>query len=358
MPFGRLKSAKVYFTMVTSYIGADVDCRMTELAVEQKGKIIARDRIPTTVKSLGTFLSSLPGRKAMVIEEGPMAGWLYRNLRGKVDQFVVCDPRRNRLISCDGEKNDALDAGDLAALLRGGYLREVYHTQDEERLALKEAVALYHDRVRDAVRQINKLRGYCRGHGLTIPGKVLVNRSARRPWLKELNRPTLAQQLSILWIAFDAVSEQVKMAKRQMMRLSKSYPIIGFWKELPGIGFIRAVTLFAYLDTPWRFGSPKKLWKYCGVGLKRYSSGSDQEGRPKLGYLRLFRGVNRRLKDVIMGAALSAISRSSNPFADHYRAMVQEGVTPSNARHTVARKMLTVMWGMWKTNSPYEEGLV
>ena len=57
--------------MVTSYIGADVDCRMTELAVEQKGHIIARDRIPTNVKSLGAFLSSLPGRKAMVIEEGP-----------------------------------------------------------------------------------------------------------------------------------------------------------------------------------------------------------------------------------------------------------------------------------------------
>ena len=31
--------------MVTSYIGADVDCRMTELAVERKGHIIARDRI-------------------------------------------------------------------------------------------------------------------------------------------------------------------------------------------------------------------------------------------------------------------------------------------------------------------------
>ena len=94
--------------MVTSYIGADVDCRMTELAVEQKGHIIARDRIPTNVKSLGAFLSSLPGRKAMVIEEGPMAGWLYRNLRATVDQFVVCDPRRNRLISCDGEKDDKL----------------------------------------------------------------------------------------------------------------------------------------------------------------------------------------------------------------------------------------------------------
>jgi transposase len=146
---------------------------MTELAVECKGKVVARDRVPTDIKSLSSFLGSISGKKEMVVEEGPMAGWLYRNLRGKVDRFVVCDPRRNKLISCDGEKDDAIDAGDLAVLLRGGYLREVYHTDDEDRLALKEIVALYHDRVRDAVRQINKLRGYCRCHGIEIPGRIV-----------------------------------------------------------------------------------------------------------------------------------------------------------------------------------------
>jgi len=59
-----------------------------------------------------------------------------------------------------------------------------------------------------------------------------------------------------------------------------------------------------------------------------------------------------------MGAALSAIGQSNNQFANHYRKMVQNGVTLSNARHTVARKMLTVMWGMWKTNSRFNESLV
>jgi len=343
--------------MVTNYIGADVDCKMTELAVERKGKIIMRDRVPTDIKSLGRFLSSISGQKEMVVEEGPMAGWLYRNLRTKVDRFVVCDPRRNKLISGDGEKDDTLDAGDLAVLLRGGYLCEVYHTDDEDRLALKEIVALYHDRVRDAVRQINKLRGYGRGHGIRIPGRIVENPSLRGLWLKDL-KPAIAQQLSIIWIGFDAVAQQVRMAKKEMSRRSKAYPIIGFWQDLPGIGLVRAATLFAYLDCPWRFSSPKKLWKYCGIGLKRFTSGSDKLGRPKPGNLRLFRHTNRRLKDAIMGAALNATSQLKNPFADHYRRMIRNGVTASNARHTVARKMLTTMWGMWKTNCRYEESLV
>ena len=81
-------------------------------------------------------------------------------------------------------------------------------------------------------------------------------------------------------------------------------------------------------------------------------------GQPRPGRLRLFRQTNHKLKDAIMGAALNAIWQSKNPFAAHYRRMIQNGVTPSNARHTIARKILTAMWGMWKTNCRYDESLV
>ncbi|GAJ17685.1 unnamed protein product, partial [marine sediment metagenome] len=41
-----------------------------------------------------------------------------------------------------------------------------------------------------------------------------------------------------------------------------------------------------------------------------------------------------------------------------YERMVKNGIIPSNARHAVARKMLTVIWAMWKTNSSFDENLV
>jgi len=143
-----------------------------------------------------------------------------------------------------------------------------------------------------------------------------------------------------------------------MLRRTRVYPMIGYWRELPGIGPVRSATLFAYLDTPWRFGTPKKLWKYCGLGLKRFASGSDAQGRPRPGMIRLFRGVNRRLKDAVFGGVLSAIQQKDNPFACQYHRLVADGLTASNARHAVARKMLSVMWGMWKTKSRYEARLV
>ena len=78
--------------MATYYIGADVHCNNTELAIEQRGKIVARYSVPTTIPAISTVLSSLQGRKILAMEEGPMTGWHYRNLNEKVEKFVVAEP--------------------------------------------------------------------------------------------------------------------------------------------------------------------------------------------------------------------------------------------------------------------------
>ncbi len=111
--------------MATYYIGADVHSNNTELAVEQRGKIVARYSVPTTIPAISTVLSSLEGKKILAMEEGPMAGWLYRNLNQEVDKLIVSDPRHNKLITSEGDKDDKIDADKLAALLRGNFLKAV-----------------------------------------------------------------------------------------------------------------------------------------------------------------------------------------------------------------------------------------
>ena len=155
--------------MANYYIGADVDSKMTELAIEKNEKVTRRYRVPTSIPALREVLVSIPGRKFMTFEGGPMAGWLYRNLKDNVDQLIVCEPRRNKLIASYGDKDDSIDAGKLAGLLRGGYLRQVHQSDDFDKIILKQWVSLYNDKVREAVRQINKIRGRCRMYGIGIP---------------------------------------------------------------------------------------------------------------------------------------------------------------------------------------------
>ena len=47
------------------YIGADVHCNNTELAIEQKGEIIARHSVPTTIPAISRVLESLQGTKQL-----------------------------------------------------------------------------------------------------------------------------------------------------------------------------------------------------------------------------------------------------------------------------------------------------
>jgi transposase len=258
------------------------------------------------------------------------------------------------LISSDGDHDDKIDSAKLAMLLTGGYLREVYHSDDDKRVELKHWVSLYHDRVRDAVRNINKIRARCRMHGVTIPRRVLRQPEHRAAWLRKLKNTALSNQLIMLWIGYDATTKQARMAKQHLINLSKRYPIIRLWKQLAGIGVIRAATIFAYLDTPWRFKKKNKLWKYCGIGLQRTASGTDKKGKPKPARLQLPWAANRVLKNAILGAALTAINQKQNCFKADYERMVLNGIIPGNARHTVARKMLTVMWGMWKRSCQFD----
>ena len=344
--------------MATYYIGADVHSNNTELAIEQRGQIVARYSVPTSIPAISAVLNSIQGKKILAMEEGPMAGWLYRNLNEKVDKLVVSEPRRNKLISSEGDRDDKIDSAKLAVLLRGNFLKAVHHTCDSHRAHLKHWINLYHDRVRDAVRDINKIRACCRMHGVRIPRKVVRNQVRRHAWLSELENPVLKAQLHMFWIGYDATKAQVEIAKKQFSSYARKYPIIASWCKLPGVGLIRATTIFAYLDTPWRFKNRARLHRYSGVGLVRITSGKDKKGRPKPARLKLPWAVNRRLKNAVMGAAITAIERGDNAFKDYYQRMLSNGITPVNARHSVARKIISTMAAMWKTGNEYDEMLV
>lgn len=341
--------------MTTYHIGADVDSRITELAVVG-GHTPRHYSVPTAIPSLLEVLKSVAGQKVLIFEEGPMADWLCRNLRAAVDRVVVCDPRRNKLISHDGDKTNRIDARKLADLSRAGMLKEVYHSQSMDRVCLKQWVSLYQDRVAQCVREVNKLRARCRMWGIRPPRGALRNDLVRQAWLERLD-PALSEQLRVLFLSLDVLCQAVRHCRQELARRAKAYEIVARWQEMPGVGLIRAVTFLAYMDTPWRFATRKKAWMYCGVGLRRFASGTDKHGREKPGTLRLAWAANKRLKDAVIGATISAIGQGDNVLAEGYRQRIARGMSPGNARHAVARKQVDRMMAMWKDGSEYCPGL-
>ena len=331
------------------FIGIDCHCASCEVAVvNQAGDVVQRQGCDTTIPALREAIETVPRPRSLVIEEGPLAGWLWRNLRTAVESMVVCEPRRNRLISEEGDKDDDLDAAGLAQLLRGGYVKPVHQVATLERAVFKQLVAVYHHRVRMRVRESLRLTSLFRQHGVMIREKDYLATADRPGLLARLPADSvLRPMVRRLWSSYDALAAQEEEWRQCLITVAKRDEVMQRFQALPGVGWIRAATLYAYLDTPRRFRSKAALWKYLGIGLQRRHSGSGPE------YLGIPRRAHRLLKGTILGAALSAVASGNNPFADLYGRWIQPGLSSQLARRNVARALAATLWGLWKNGSAY-----
>jgi transposase len=341
--------------MTVHYIAFDVHCQFTEVAVmTPSGRVTRRTRCGTTIPELVEVLESIRQPRRLTFEEGPMADWLYRNLLGRVEELLVCDPRRNQLIAKEGEKDDSIDAAKLAELYRGGYLKAVHHPRSLQRSILKQHVGLYHDRVRQRVREANYLIAQLRRHGVVV-NEAAFSDPNHRPLLLTLlpKSMLLRSDLELLWRGYDVAAEQEAQMRCSLTQQAQRHEPVRRFQQLPGYGWIRAATFYVYVDTPWRFPRKSALWKYAGIGLERRHSGN---GPMKL---RVVRRANKRLKNVVLGAAGSAVLQADNPFAERYRSWTRKGgMSTPNARRSVARLQTATLWGMWKNGSEYQAELV
>src|ERR1017187_8458480 len=123
--------------MDIKYIGMDVHRESISIAVMKgDGKLVMGSIIETKPSTIPQFIQGARGDLHVTFEEGSWAGWLYALLKPHVTELILCDPRKNALMK-EGNKSDKVDARKLADLLRGGYLRSVYHGENGLR-TLKE----------------------------------------------------------------------------------------------------------------------------------------------------------------------------------------------------------------------------
>lgn len=332
-----------------NYVAFDVHCAFCEGGwVTESGKEKQSWRVPTAIPALSDAIRSVPRPRLLVVEEGPLADWLVRELSGEVDQVVVADPYRNALIAKEGDKDDRIDWRKLAHLTRGGYVKAVHHNGTLERSVFKQHVQLYHQRVRlrhaEALRVVWRLRRF----GLTAV-KVKDLAGDRDALLERLpDSALLRRDLRTMLEGYDLATEHLGRIRREMVKASRAYEPVGRFCALPGVKAVRAASFFAVVDTPFRFKSKQALWKYMGIGLERRRSGNGPLR------LRVPLRCNRLLKNVILGAAKSATASKDNPFADQYQRWLGMNCSPRVARRNVARSMAAVMWGMWKSGSAYD----
>src|SRR5512138_1401049 len=165
----------------------DTHCRTTDVCVKTaRGKLVKREHLSTGIPQLRQLIESVPRPRRLAFEEGSMAGWLYRNLKGCADELIVCDPRRNAYVAKDGDKDDPIDAEKLNDLYRGGYLKEVHQQDSAEKAAIKQLIGMYHDRVSHRVGEGNRLLALGKRWGILLTRAMLLESGAREALAERL----------------------------------------------------------------------------------------------------------------------------------------------------------------------------
>lgn len=334
------------------YMGMDVHQAMTVVVVlDANGKVILETMVPTEAAAIIRLVQSLSAPLHVTFEETTQAEWLWNVIRSFVGEVIVCDPRRNKLLS-EGSKADKVDARKLADLLRTGLLRSVYHGHETTR-TLKELVRAYETLSIDTQRTMARIKAIYRGRGIRTPGRIVYQAKQREQWLSLLTEPGLRQRTTWLYEQLDHLRPLRKKAKETMLAESRKHRAVGLLRKIPQLGPIRASFIVATVDTPHRFRTKRQFWSYVGLAVVTHMSseyemkaGRVVRRQKPIATRGLNQNCNHRLKKVFISAA--AAGNRYEPYQPYLAALKESGMRAEMARLTLARKIAAVALIVWK----------
>ena len=340
------------------YMGLDVHQAMTVAVVlDAEGKVVFETIVKTEAGAIVRLVKGLSGPLRVTFEETTQAEWLYEILRNHVAEVIVCDPRRNKLLS-EGSKADKVDARKLADLLRTRMLRSVYHGHEATR-KLKELVRAYETFSLDTQRTMNRIKAIYRGRGIPTPGRGVYQAKQREQWLEKLTEPGLGQRARWLYEQLDQLRPLRKKAKQAMLSESRAHRAVRLLRTIPQLGPIRAAFIVATVDTPHRFRTKRQFWSYVGLAVVTHMSseyemklGKVVRRRKPVATRGLNRDCNRRLKEVFISAATGG--SCTEPYKSYLETLKHNGMRAEMARLTLARKIAAVALILWKKGKEFD----
>jgi transposase len=336
------------------YVGLDLgSSSFHQVAISGDGSLIMNRSFSTNEMNLRKAFSDLRGELHVHLEAGELAPWVCDVITPLVQRVVCSHPAANAWIAKDADKCDRIDAFKLAELLRLNRFKEVYYPQEKSRGEFKTLVQHYDELTAQQARLKTKLKARLRMQGVIVTGERLFSSTGRKPVLAQVSSRDVRTCISQLYEVLDQSVAAQGQAKLLMLRAAQAFPEIKLFRTVPGVGPIGACRFCAYVHTPQRFSSKRKLWKYCRLSVSQRSSNGKPLRRP-----RLDRSGCGRLKDVSRKAFEVAVrARHDNGFKQAYQQALAATHDAVHARLTVQRKIVSTLRAIWLSHSPYREQL-
>lgn len=338
-----------------AYIGLDLHASQSTFGViDNTGHQHLREQVATDPAGMGNWLDQVPaGRKYLAVEEGPLTQWVGWQLDQHLDELVVCDPKQNYWISRSARKGDGIDTVKLARLLRMGELAPVWHPPQKNRRALFAAAARHYIAMRrHQVRLKAQMKALYRRWGtLRVEGESIYSDQGRQAYLDQVEDKQIHRQLSSYYGMLDEAVAAQDAGWAQLEQMGNGYPEIVEFGKVPGMGSVCSHLFDAIVQTPHRFATAAKLWSWGQLGVTDRSS----DGK-RLGYQKLDPSGRSEIKDISWRAwkAGAMQAKDDNEVKRFYQASLKRTGNPTHARLNTQRKILKVLWTIWRKDIAYD----
>jgi len=341
---------------VDEFIGIDHHKKNCQVIMKDvQGNVIKRGRVFTKREALENFLGESNGAvRLAVYEAGPRYRPLHRWLSELVDEAVMANPGRLKVISETVYKDDEIDAEKLVDLLMLGMIPESHACSDqawERRQILRQRAAL----VRTQTSFKNRIHSLIDLYPDAVPAKPEVSDLFGKLGMQWLNSVEIPQEdrkrLNQLLEILEVFQKQIKRSDAQVRRIVKEDRRAQWLNSIPGIGGFFAALILAEVDDIRRFSKAKYFVSYTGLVPGRDKSAEIDKPR------RIHKRGSKWLRWALVEAAIPA-TKSNLALKNLYdRICLRKGpkAGPNVAKVAVARKLAEIVYRVLIEERPYEE---
>jgi transposase len=333
------------------YVGMDVSSKSFMVhAINEKKKVIYRGAIPPTRSALRKLIGLLGNEtKLVVFEAGNQMKWIALTLkRMKGVHLHVVHPNEVKWISESSGKTDKVDSRKMAELARGDLLLRAVHVVEGEIRDLRELVGSRHTLQSKRVALINAVRGYMLQEGVRLPEKFFQ----RADWSERLDKLNVSETTKAIVRSFKVGIAALEDCERELTEriVEIKDRRTELLESIPGYGKMTSRVVLSGLDEAKRFDGSKAAAKYGALTPTIYQSGSVTH----LGHIN--RNGRQEIRRVLLQCAHTVArmkSYEARPLRQFFeRVMKKRG--KKIAIVALARKLLTIAYGVLKSGAPYD----
>lgn len=345
------------FENTTLYVGIDIHKRQWSVSIFTASIHHRTFSQPPEPLALKHYIDEhFPAARVVSAYEVTKFGfWIYRALTSYGYECMVVNPAD--IPSTSGEslnKSDPIDSRKIARMLQAGLLHGVHvptQVTSGDRQLFRYRKRLWSDLGRIKNRIKDKFLFY----GIAIPPQWdnPYWSKAFLKWVAEVEMPSASARLTLdlLLDQYELVYRHLLKTSIQVRRLLKTVRYkeqAQLLRAIPGIGPLTTVQLLVELEDINRFPSFKKLNSYVGFQPTNHSSGdADRKGR--MTYRR-----HNMLRSALIECAWQTVQKDPAMMV-RYEELIRR-MTKKRAIVVIARKLLSRIYHVLKTQEPYQLG--